>query len=84
VKIFPESGRLRRLEDLSGEFFAIAKRDKNHESAHLVARLNERIYAVRGFSPVNVRTDLQVEVAQQPHQFRPFLLDQFSHIVGDF
>jgi hypothetical protein len=58
---------LRRLEDLSGEFFAIAKRDKNHESAHLVARLNERICAMRGFSPVNVRTDpLQVEVAQQP------------------
>jgi hypothetical protein len=42
---------LRRLEDLSGEFFAIAKRDKNHESAHLVARLNERICAMRGFSP---------------------------------
>ena len=58
---------LRRLEDLSGEFFAIAKRDKNHESAHLVARLNERICAMRGFSPVNIRTDpLQVEVAQQP------------------
>jgi|SRR5215831_4800407 len=46
---------LRRLEDLSGEFFAIAKRDKNHESGHLVARLNERICAMRGFSPVNVR-----------------------------
>jgi len=58
---------LRRLEDLSGEFFAIAKRDKNHESGHLVARLNERICAMRGFSPVNVRMDpLTVEVAQQP------------------
>jgi hypothetical protein len=58
---------LRRLEDLSGEFFAIAKRDKNHESAHLVARLNERICAMRGFSPVNVRMDpLTVEVQQQP------------------
>src|SRR5262245_20148642 len=58
---------LRRLEDLSGEFFTIAKRDKNHESAHLVARLNERICAMRGFSPVNVRMDpLTVEVKQQP------------------
>jgi len=60
---------LRRLEDLSGEFFAIAKRDKNHESGHLVARLNERICAMRGFSPVNVRMDpLTVEVKQQPSQ----------------
>jgi len=61
---------LRRLEDLSGEFFIIAKRDKNHESAHLVARLNERICAMRGFSPVNVRMDpLQLEVAEQPSRF---------------
>src|SRR5262245_9979708 len=61
---------LRRLEDLSGEFFAIAKREKNHESAHLVARLNERICAMRGFSPVNVRMDpLTVQVAQQPSSF---------------
>jgi hypothetical protein len=60
---------LRRLEDLSGEFFAIAKREKNHESAHLVARLNERICAMRGFSPVNIRMDpLTVEVKQQPSQ----------------
>ena len=58
---------LRRLEDLSGEFFSIAKRDKNHESAHLVARLNERICAMRGFSSVNVRLDpLTVQVAEQP------------------
>ena len=61
---------LRRLEDLSGEFFIIAKRDKDRESAHLVARLNERICAMRGFSPVNVRMDpLQVEVAEQPASF---------------
>src|SRR5215813_7555354 len=61
---------LRRLEDLSGEFFAIAKRDKNHESAHLVARLNERICAMRGIGPINVRMDpYTVEVAQQPSQF---------------
>src|SRR5215469_1767168 len=61
---------LRRLEDLSGEFFAIARRDKNHESAHLVARLNERICAMRGFSPVNVRMDpLAVQVAEQPSSY---------------
>jgi hypothetical protein len=57
---------LRRLEDLSGEFFAPAKRDKNHESAHLVARLNERICAMRGFSPVNVRIEpLAVQVEKE-------------------
>jgi len=58
---------LRRLEDLSGEFFAIAKRDKNTECAHLVARLNERICAMRGIGPMNVRMDpLTVQVAEQP------------------
>jgi hypothetical protein len=58
---------LRRLEDLSGECFVIAKRDKNPEFTHLFARLNERICAMRGIG--NVRMDpLQVEVAQQPSQ----------------
>jgi hypothetical protein len=58
---------LHSLEDLSREFFVIAKRDKDKEGAHLVARLNERICAMRGFSPANIRTDpLTVEVKQQP------------------
>jgi hypothetical protein len=58
------------LEDLSGEFFAIAKREKSHESAHLVARLNERICAMRGWSPVNVRMDpLMVQMEQQPSSY---------------
>lgn len=58
---------LHRLEDLSGEFYTLAKRDKDHDSAHLVARLNERICAMRGYSPVNVRMDpLTVQVAKQP------------------
>jgi hypothetical protein len=48
---------LRRLADLSDEFYTIAKRDKCRDSAHLVARLNERICAMRGWSPVNVRMD---------------------------
>jgi hypothetical protein len=66
-QLFAYKRELRRLEDLSGEFFTIAKRDKDHDSAHLVARLNERICAMRGFSPVNVRMDpLTVEVKQQP------------------
>src|SRR5215813_13642592 len=55
---------------LSGEFFAIAKRDKNPECGHLVARLNERICAVRGIGPMSVRTDpLAVQVAQQPSSY---------------
>jgi hypothetical protein len=58
---------LRRLEDLSSKFFALAKRDGSHESGHLFARLNERICAMRGIGPINIRMDpLQVEVAQQP------------------
>jgi len=61
---------LRRLEDLSSEFFAIAKRDKCRDSAHLVARLNERICAMRGWSPVNIRMDpLAVEAQQAPSGF---------------
>lgn|SRR5262249_14173143 len=61
---------LEKMECLSAEFYALAKRDKNHESAHLVARLNERICAMRGIGPINVRMDpYTVEVAQQPSQF---------------
>src|SRR5215471_20494749 len=48
---------IERLESLSSEFYTIAKRDKCRDSAHLVARLNERICAMRGWSPVNVRMD---------------------------
>jgi hypothetical protein len=66
-QLFAFKRELRRLEDLSGEFFAIAKRDKNPECGHLVARLNERICAMRGIGPMSVRTDpLAVQVAQQP------------------
>ena len=66
-QLFAYKRELHRLEDLSGEFFAIAKRDKNHESAHLVARLNERICAMRGIGPMNMRMDpLTVQVADQP------------------
>ena len=63
---------LRRLEDLSGEFYTIAKRDKCRDSAHLVARLNERICAMRGWSPVNIRigTDpFAVQAEQQPSSY---------------
>src|SRR5262245_3519127 len=62
---------LRRLEDLSSEFYALAKRDKNHESAHLVARLNERICAMRGWSPAMGRMDpLTVEADREPSSFQ--------------
>jgi hypothetical protein len=61
---------LERLESLSSDFYALAKKDKNPEHAHLVARLNERICAMRGISAINVRMDPYVtEVAQQPTQF---------------
>ena len=64
-QLFAYKRELRRLEDLSGECFVIAKRDKNPEFTHLFARLNERICAMRGIG--NVRMDpLQVEVAQHP------------------
>jgi len=66
-QLFAYKRELRRLEDLSGECFVVAKRDKNPEFAHLFARLNERICAMRGIG--NIRTDpMQVEVAQQPSQ----------------
>ena len=69
-QLFAFKRELRRLEDLSGEFFAIAKRDKNPECGHLVARLNERICAMRGIGPMSVRTDpLAVQVAQQPSSY---------------
>src|SRR5262245_38673940 len=56
---------LQRLEDLSGEFFTIARRDHDRDSAHLVARLNERICAMRGWSPVNIRMDPLTVQAQE-------------------
>src|SRR5215831_7078708 len=66
-QLFAYKRELRRLEDLSGECFVVAKRDKNPEFAHLFARLNERICAMRGIG--NIRMDpLQVEVAQKPSQ----------------
>ena len=67
-QLFAFKRELRRLEDLSGEFFALAKRDKDHESAHLVARLNERICAMRGIG--NIRTDpIAAQVADQPSSY---------------
>ena len=58
---------LRRLEDLSGEFFTLAKRDHDRDSAHLVARLNERICAMRGWTAINIRMDpMATQAIQQP------------------
>jgi hypothetical protein len=56
-----------RLEDLSSEFFTIAKRDKDHDSAHLVARLNERIASMRGWTAINIRMDpLGAQAHEEP------------------
>jgi len=61
---------LRRLEDLSGEFYALAKRDKNHDSAHLFARLNERICSMRGWNAPIKMDPLTVQVAERElHEF---------------
>src|SRR5215471_8452231 len=77
-QLFAYKRELRRLEDLSGECFVVAKRDKNPEFAHLFARLNERICAMRGIG--NIRTDpMQVEVAQQPSQH-----DRIKQVINDF
>jgi hypothetical protein len=58
---------IERLENLASEFYAIAKRDKDAESAHLFARLNERIAAMRGWTAINIRMDpLATQATQQP------------------
>jgi hypothetical protein len=77
-QLFAYKRELRRLEDLSGECFVIAKRDKNPEYMHLFARLNERVCAVRGIG--NIRTDpMAVEVAQRPSQH-----DRIKQVINDF
>src|SRR5262245_9559774 len=59
-----------RLEDLSSEFFTIAKRDKDRDCAHLVARLNERIASMRGWTSVNIRMDpLAAQTEQAPSDY---------------
>ena len=55
------------MEDLNTEFYAIAKRDKSIEAAHLCARLNERICAMNGWSSVNIKVDpVAAQAAEQP------------------
>ena len=55
------------MEDLNSEFYAIAKRDKSIEAAHLCARLNERICAMSGWSSVNIKVDpVAAQAAEQP------------------
>ena len=54
------------MEDLNTEFYAIAKRDKSIEAAHLCARLNERICAMNGWTSVNIRMDpVAAQAAEQ-------------------
>src|SRR5215813_1000327 len=55
------------MEDLNSEFYAIAKRDKSIEAAHLCARLNERICAMNGWTSVNLKVDpVAAQAAEQP------------------
>src|SRR5215472_4758277 len=57
------------MEDLNTEFYAIAKRDKSIEAAHLCARLNERICAMNGWTSVNIRMDpVAAQAAEMPTQ----------------
>jgi hypothetical protein len=69
---------LMRLEDLSGEFFAIAKRDQCRDSAHLVCRINERIAAMRGWSPMNIKLDLHTV---QTAQVLPKSFDRIREVI---
>src|SRR5262249_54436049 len=56
-----------RLETLASEFYAIARRDKSTDHAHIFARLNERLAAMRGWTSVNIRCDPTVaEIAERP------------------
>jgi hypothetical protein len=73
---------LHRLEDLSSEFYTLAKRDQDRDSAHLVARLNERICAMRGFSPMNVRLDpLVVQVQEKPSSSTDRIRAALEHLA---
>jgi len=66
-QIYAFKREIERLESLASEFFLIARRDKDAEAAHLVARLNERIAAMRGWTSVNIKLDpMAAQVAQQP------------------
>src|SRR5262249_16955251 len=54
------------MEDLNSEFYAIAKRDKSIEAAHLCARLNERIAAMSGWSSMTIKMDPIAVQSQEP------------------
>jgi hypothetical protein len=61
---------IHKLEDLGAEFHALAMRDKSPEFAHVTARINERICAMRGWTSVNVRLDpFTAQAEQQPTQY---------------
>src|SRR5262249_23896969 len=59
------------MEDLNTEFYAIAKRDKSIDAAHLCARLNERICAMNGWSSINLKMDpVAAQAAEQPTSYQ--------------
>src|SRR5262249_17249632 len=59
------------MEDLETEFYAIAKRDKSIDAAHLCVRLNERVCSMNGWSSVNLRVDpIAAQTAEQPTRYQ--------------
>src|SRR5262249_39922389 len=63
------------MEDLETEFYAIAKSDKSslrdrYDAAHLCARLNEGVCAMKGWSSMSIRMDPPATAtAQQPSRY---------------
>ena len=72
------------MEDLNSEFYAIAKRDKSIEAAHLCARLNERICAMNGWTSVNIRMDpVAAQAAEMPSGHEQIKRAIFAIARGD-
>src|SRR5262249_759965 len=74
------------MEDLNSEFYAIAKRDKSIDAAHLCARLNERICAMSGWSSMTIKMDpIAAQAAEQPTSYQKIteVLMALKHGNGD-
>jgi len=68
--LFAFKREIERLENLASEFYTIAKRDKDAEAAHLCARLNERIAAMRGWTAVHIKLDpMAAQMAERPKNY---------------
>jgi hypothetical protein len=75
---------IQQMEDLTRDFFTIAKRDKSFEAAHLCARLNERTCAMRGLTSLNIRLDpYSAQTQQQPTEHEEIRRAIFAIARGD-